>query len=110
MRDVGGRGEVERAGELRGDAQRVADRSRSIFANDAVERIGGDVILNEEGGHAADAGRERHGQGRMGELGRDQTLEFSDELMTTFRRQIEFEQFDGDEAFAGRVIRTKDGS
>jgi hypothetical protein len=46
----------------------------------------------------------------MSELSRDQAFEFSDELMTTFRRQIEFEQLDGDEALAGRVIRTKDGS
>ena len=46
----------------------------------------------------------------MRQLGGDQAFEFRDELMTTFRRQIELEQLDGDEALAGRVIRTKDGS
>jgi hypothetical protein len=46
----------------------------------------------------------------MGELGGDQAFEFSDELMPAFGREIEFEQLDGDEALAGRVIRTKDGS
>jgi hypothetical protein len=46
----------------------------------------------------------------MRELGRDQPFEFGDELMATFGREVEFEQLDGDEAFAGRVVRAKDGS
>jgi hypothetical protein len=46
----------------------------------------------------------------MRQLGGDQTLEFGDELMATFRRQIELEQFDGDEPLASRVIGTKDRS
>jgi hypothetical protein len=46
----------------------------------------------------------------MRELGSDQALELGDQLMTTFRRQIELEQLDGDEAFAARVIGAKDRS
>ena len=59
--DVDGRGEVERAGQLRRDAQRVAGRRRPVLADDEVERLGGDVVLREIRGHAADAGRERRG-------------------------------------------------
>jgi hypothetical protein len=46
----------------------------------------------------------------MRQVGGDQTFEFGNELMTTFRRQIELEQLDGNEALAGRVIGSKDGS
>ena len=48
VRDVDRRGEIERAGQLRGDAQRVAGRRRTVFANGDVERVGGDVVLREK--------------------------------------------------------------
>jgi hypothetical protein len=46
----------------------------------------------------------------MRELSGDQTLEFGNQLVSTFRRQIELEEFDRNEALAGRVIGTKNGS
>ena len=61
VHDVDRRGEVERAGQLRRDPQRVGRRRRAVLADDEVERVGGDVILREIRGDAVDAGRERRG-------------------------------------------------
>ena len=46
----------------------------------------------------------------MRQVGGDQTLEFGDELMRALGRQVQFEEFDGDEPLASRVIGTKDRS
>ena len=107
VRDLDRRGEVERAGQLRRDAQRVAGRRRPVLADGEVERVGGDVILGEKRGDAADAGGERRHQRRVRQIGGDQPLEFGDELMPALRRQVEFEQLDGDEPLARRIVRAK---
>ena len=85
--DVGGRGEVEGAGELGRNAQRVDGRRRPVLADHEVERIGGDEILREIGGHAVNAGRERRRDRRMRQIGGDEALELGDELMDTIGRQ-----------------------
>ena len=46
----------------------------------------------------------------MHELGGDEPLELGYELMYTFRREIELEDFDCDEAIASRFVRTEDRS
>ena len=107
VRDLRGRRDVERARQLRRHPQRAAGRRRSVFANGQVERVGGDVILGEKGGDAADAGGKGRHQGRVREPGGDQLLEFGDQLVRAFRREVEFEQLDGDEPLACRIVRAK---
>jgi hypothetical protein len=46
----------------------------------------------------------------MREVRRDKALETSDEVMRRLWRQVELEEFDGDEPFALRVVAAKDGS
>ena len=45
--DIDRGGEIERARQLRRDAQRIGRRRRAVFANGEVERVGGDVVLRE---------------------------------------------------------------
>jgi hypothetical protein len=85
---------------LRRNPQRVAGGKRAVLTDRQVERIGGDVVLGEKRGHAAEPGAERRHERRMRELGADQALEFRDKLMGALRRQVEFEQLDGDEPLA----------
>jgi hypothetical protein len=43
----------------------------------------------------------------MPEAAVDQALEFGDELMSALGRQVESEDFDGDETIPVRIVRTK---
>ena len=79
------------------------------FTRSYIEKKGGKV-LGEVRAVAVDAGRARGGNHRMLQFGRDQLVEFVDELVNAFRRKIEPEEFDRDEPIAILVIRTKDGS
>ena len=85
-----GRGEVERAGQLRGDAQRVGRRRRPVLADHEVERIGGDVLLGEIGGRRREC-RRASGAASAGcvKIGGDEPIELGDQLMHALGRQIE---------------------
>ena len=107
VRDVDRRGEVERAGELSRDAQRVGRGRRPVLADREVERVGGHVILDEKRGDAADAGGERRRQRRVRQLGGDEALEPGHELMPALGRQVECEQLDGHQPLARRIVRAK---
>jgi len=72
--------------------------------------LGADAILHEKRGDAGDAGGQRRGQRRVRQVQGDQRVERGDELMDALGRQIEREQFDGDEAFALRIVRAKYGT
>ncbi len=74
--------------------------SGPVLANGQVERIGGDVVLGEKRGYAADPGAERRRERGMRQLRARSGLEFGDQLMGAFGRQVEFEQLDGDKALA----------
>jgi hypothetical protein len=43
----------------------------------------------------------------MRQVGGHEALELGDELMDTLRRLVEFEELDGDEALARRVVGAK---
>jgi hypothetical protein len=43
----------------------------------------------------------------MGEICGDETLEFCNELMRAFRRQVEFEELDGDEPLQRGIVGSK---
>ena len=81
-----------------------------VLADDDVERVGGDKILREIRRGVGDAGGERRGDRRMRQIGRDQLLEFGDELVRALRRKIEPEQLDRDETILFRLIRAKHGT
>ena len=107
VEDVDRGGAIERARQLGRHAQRVGRRRRAMLADGEVERFSADVILDEIGGDVRDAGRERRRQGRMRQIGGDQTFERRDELMDTLGRQIELEELDRDEPLAFRIVRPK---
>ena len=90
--DVNGRRRVERAGQLRGDAQRIGDGRGSMPQRD-VERFGGDVVLRQVGVHTLDSRGQRSDHGRMRHGRRDQPLEFGNELMHTLGRQVESKDY-----------------
>ena len=67
--DAGGAGEINRAGELRDERQRLLDRRRRVVAHRHVQRLGRDVFLGAVGDRALDAGGDRLDDGRMEEAG-----------------------------------------
>ena len=85
MHDAVIRSEVECLREPGGHTHGVGHRCRAALTNHDIERIRGDVILGEVGGDAFDAGRQRRGNDRMIEPGRNQLLKFSDQLVDAFR-------------------------
>ena len=100
------RGKIERARQLSRDAQRIAGRRRTVFANAQVERIGGDVILGENAetplmpvaSGATSAGC------AVGARSGDRIPRQADARV---RRQVEFEQLDGDRRSRGRIVGAK---
>jgi len=106
--DVDGGGEVERPAQMGRDAQRVIGRRGPVLANREIQRVGGDVLLREKRRNTAHAGGNRPHERRMGQIGRDQLFELSDEPMDAIRRQIEREQLDCNEPFAVCVISAED--
>ena len=45
--DVRDRRQIQRAGQLHGDAERVGRRRRTVFANRQIQRLGSDIVLRE---------------------------------------------------------------
>ena len=105
---AGRRREVERARQLRGDAQRIRRRCRTVLANRQIERFAGDELVREI--RAADAGGERRGNRRMRQVRRDEPLESTDEPAHAVGRELDCEELDGNEPLAFRVITAKHGS
>ena len=101
------RGGIERFGQLTRREQRLRERQRASLAAHDVQRIGGEVILREVGDDAVETGRDGSRNRRMSKPGVDQALEFADQLMDAFGRQVEPEDFDGDQPIALRFIRAK---
>src|SRR6184192_1309989 len=109
--DVDDRCEIESAGQLHGQPQRIDGRRRPVVADEDVKGVGGREFLNEVRRAARiEPGGERRSDARMRESGGDDSLQLSDELMNAFRRQLEAEEFDRDEAIALGFVRAKDGS
>jgi hypothetical protein len=103
-------GEVERSAELRGDAQRLADRRGTVVANHDVEGFGGHEIERQVGRIVGEASRERSGDTGMREVGGDQAVQGSNEPMTVFGRKIEPELLDGDEAAGVGLVGPEHGT
>ena len=107
VRHVDGGGEVEPAGKLRRDAQRVGRGRGTVFAHCLIERVRLVELVNQIRGRPGGAGGDRRGERRVIERGLDQPLELRDELPHVLRREIEREEFDGDGAIARLVVRAK---
>jgi hypothetical protein len=101
-------GEVERAGELRDDAKRLAGRRRPVLANDSIERIGGDEILGQKGRCLHDARGERRGDRGVGQIGGNEALQAGDELVDALGRQVETEQLYRNELVLLGIVGSKD--
>ena len=108
MEDVDSGGKIERAGKLGRDPLGLIGRCRTVLTDRRVERLGLDELVRKICRGAGDARGDRHGDSRMREIGRDELFELRDELPRAFRRQIQREHFDGDEAIALLVVRMKD--
>jgi hypothetical protein len=98
---------VECLSQLTRDGQRLCKRQRASFANHDVERVAGEVSLREVGDDAVETGGDGRRNRRMPKSGVDQLFEFADQLMDTFGRQVEAEDFDRNQAIALRFVRTK---
>ena len=66
--------------------------------------------MGQVSGDAADPGGNRRGDARVRQVRGDQLLELGDELMDAFRREIEAEDLDRDDAIRLRMDRTVDGT
>ena len=108
--DAGSRSEIERARQLLGRPQRIGDRQRSVLADDGVERLGRDKFLGQIRAGFYDAGGNRRRDRRMRQARRDNRFEFGDQLVDALGRQVESEQFDGDQSLAFGIERPKDGT
>ena len=108
--DVHRGGEVERAGQLRGNARGVRGRRRSVLADGDIQRLRLDVLVHKVHRRIDDAGGERRVDRGMDQRGGDQPLEFAEELLCARRRQIEGEEFDRDRAAMRRIVRAKNRS
>jgi len=103
-------GEIEGAGNLRGDPQGVGHRRGPVQAQGNVERLGFDEFFDEVRRVAEDAGRERPRDRGMRQLGADETVEIRDELVHELRREIDREQFDRDRTIVLGIVATKHGT
>ena len=101
------RGGIERLSQLARHGQRLVKRQRASFANHDIERVAGEVILREVCDDAVETSGDGRRDDRMPKSGVDQPFEFADQLMDTFGRQVEAEDFDRNQAIAIRFVRTK---
>jgi hypothetical protein len=107
MFDQSLRGGIECMSQLAHHGQRLGKRQRAPFAYHDIERVAGEVILREVCDDAVEAGGDGGRNRRMSKPDVDQPLEFADQLMDTFGRQVEAEDFDRNQAIALRFVRTK---
>ena len=105
----GGR-QVERAGQVGAKPHHFVESSRSTVAHDDVERFGGHELFSKVGCDACPACPERQGQGRMGQIGRNQRFELGLQPVYLLGWQVQPEHFDGNEAFFFGVVGTEDGT
>ena len=79
-----------------------------MLTDDGIERIGGDEILREIRRGLDDAGGDRRGDGRVCEIGGDQTFELGDELVHALGGQVEAEELHRDELVLLWIVGSKD--
>lgn len=101
------RGEVQAFSQLTRHAQRVDDGHLALLAHDDVERVAGEVILREIRDDAVEAGCDGRCQSRVSKSGFDQAFELGEELMNTFGRKVEPEDFDRHQAITIWFVRAK---
>ena len=104
------RRKIECATKLCRHAKSVGWRRRPVIAHDDVEGIGGDEVLREIGRGAGDASGDRCGNRRMRQVGRDELLEFGDELMHALGRNVQAKQLDRHEPILIGFVRAKNWS
>ena len=103
-------GEIDRAGQLGDERQRLLDRGRRIVAHRDVQRLGRHVLLGAVRQRALDAGSNRLDDGRMEETGFRRATQLVRERLRLLGDDIEAEDFDGDEAIARGFVGAKDGT
>ena len=101
------RGEIERISQLSSHGQRLRQRQRASLASHDVERVAGKIILRQIRNDAVETGRDGSRNRGMSKPDLDQPFEFGDQLMDTLGRQVESEDFDGNQAIALRFVRAK---
>lgn len=105
--DVRNRREIQRAGELDGNAKRIRRGRGPILANREIERLGSDIILGKIGGDARESSRQRNRDGGMVQFGGNELFELGNKLVNALRRQIQPEQLDRNQTLSPRVISAK---
>ena len=101
---------VDGAGQRLDERHDLVHRHRPALAEHHVERIADGILLREIWRAMFEAGRDRHGDIRMGDVGRDERVELFDELVGLFGREVETKNLDGNEPIgirAGRLVRAK---
>ena len=101
------RGGIECLSQLARHGQRFGQRQRAPLANHDIERVAGEVVLRKVRDNPVETCGHGRRNRRMSKPGLDQLLEFIDQLMDALGRQVEAEDFDGNQAVALWFIRTK---
>ena len=108
--DARGAREVDRAGQLRDERQRLLDRRRRVVAHRHVERLRRHVLLRAVGQRPLDPGGNRLDDGGMKERRLGGAGQRVGEQLRLFGNDVEAEHLDRDQAVARRLIRSKNGT
>ena len=106
----GGAREVDRAGELGDERQRLVDGGRRVVPHRDVQRLGRDVLLRPVRDRPLDAGGDRLDDGRMEQRGFGGAGQRVREHLGLFGDDVEPEDLDGHQAVARRLIGAKNGT
>ena len=108
--DAGGAREVDRAGELGDERQRLLDGRRRVVAHRDVQRLGRDVLFRPVRDRPLDAGGDGLDDGRMEQGGFGGAAQRVGEHLGLFGDDVEPEDLDGHQAIARRLIGAKNGT
>ena len=108
--DARGAREIDRAGQLGDERERFLDRRGRVVPHRDVQRLGGDVFFRPVGHRPFQPGGDRFDDGRVKEGGFGGPAQRVGEQLGLFGDDVEPEDLDGDQAVAGRLICTKNGT
>ena len=102
--DAGGAREVDRAGELGQERQRLVERGRRVVPDRDVERLGGDVLFRAIRDRALDARRDRLDDGRVEQAGIGRPRQLIGKHLRLLGCNVEPEHLDRHQPIARRLV------
>ncbi len=107
VKQAGRRGRIEPGGHMGDETDRISRRRRTVLADGGVQRFAGHVLLGQVRDRVFDAGGDDARHRRRLHLDEAEPIQDGRQLRRLFRRQIDGEDLDGDQAIALGIVRAK---